>query len=49
MYRGTGSWTHTYFTRPQSIRPLEPDEVRAVLDFGERVPREDSAVVGDGR
>lgn len=49
MYRGTGSWTHTYFTRPQSIRPLEPDEVRAALDFGERVPREDSAVVGDGR
>jgi Papain-like cysteine protease AvrRpt2 len=49
MYRGRGSWTHSYFTRPQSIRPLEPDEVRAALDFGERVPGEDSAVVGDGR
>jgi hypothetical protein len=49
MYRGTGSWTHTYFTRPQSIRPLAPDEVRAALNFGGRVHREDSAVVGDGR
>jgi Papain-like cysteine protease AvrRpt2 len=49
MYRGTGSWTHTYFTRPQSIRPLEPDEFHAALDFRERVIGEDSAVVGDGR
>lgn len=49
MYRGTGSWTHTYFTHPQSIRPLEPDEVRVALDIGKRVPGEDSAIVGEGR
>ena len=49
MYQGTGAWTHTYFTRPQLVRPLEPDEIRVGLDIRERVPGEDSAVVGEGR
>ena len=47
-YQGTGSWSHTYFTRPQSIRRLEPDELRAALDSRARVHPEGSTVVGDG-
>lgn len=49
MYQGTGSWSHTYFTRPQSVRLLEPDEIRLVLDTRERLPADDSTVVGEGR
>jgi len=49
MYRQTGSWTHTYFTRPHSVRPLAPDEIRRALDIREQEPAEDSAFVGEGR
>jgi Papain-like cysteine protease AvrRpt2 len=41
-YRGTGSWTHTYFTRPQSHRPLAPDEIRRASGIRE-VPVEEAA------
>jgi hypothetical protein len=47
MYQGSGSWTHTYFTRPQPIPALMLDEIRLPWEIWERVRAEDSVVVGE--
>jgi hypothetical protein len=44
LYQGTGFWTHTYFTRPQRIRPPVPNEIRLPSEIWERVRAEDSVV-----
>jgi hypothetical protein len=44
LYQGTGSWTHTYFTRPQRALPLARDEIRLASEIWERVRAEDSVV-----
>ena len=44
LYQGTGTWTHTYLTRPQRVRPLRRDEIRLASEIWERVRAEDSVV-----
>jgi Peptidase_C39 like family len=44
FYNGDGAWTHTYFTRPQRVRPLARDEIRLASEIWERVRAEDSLV-----
>jgi Papain-like cysteine protease AvrRpt2 len=46
MYQGSGSWTHTYFTRPQQIWPVVAHEVRLPLEIWERA-RAEEAGIGD--
>ena len=46
MYQGSGSWTHTYFTRPQSVEPQH--EIRLPREIWERLLAEESRVVREG-
>ena len=48
-YRGTGSWTHTYFTRPQLPQPVATEETRRALGVTDDVAREDRAVALERR
>jgi hypothetical protein len=36
-YQGSGSWTHTYFTRPPLIRPLPPHKIFIPWELWERL------------
>jgi hypothetical protein len=44
-YQGSGSWTHSYFTRPPPIRSLVLDEMRLPWEIWERVRAEDAGIV----
>jgi Papain-like cysteine protease AvrRpt2 len=48
MYQGSGSWTHTYFTRPQAIQPRVLHEIRLPWEIWERVVAEESRFVREG-
>jgi Papain-like cysteine protease AvrRpt2 len=49
MYQGTGTWTHTFFTRPPPIRSIDAHEVRVEIDTRERVRGGDSSALREGQ
>ncbi len=48
MYHGSGSWTHTYFTRPQTIQSQVVHEIRLPREVWERVLAEESRLRRQG-
>lgn len=48
LYQGSGSWTHTYFTRPRPIRAAMLEEIRLPWEIWERVRADEAAIVGEG-
>jgi hypothetical protein len=47
-YQGSGSWTHTYFTRPQVVQPRLLNEIRLPREIWERMVAEESRLVHEG-